>query len=131
MNTFGTFETYYITRFPQTPSEIAWIGTVEAFLLVVVGVVTGSLHDKGYFRSLVFLGSFLIVLGLMMLSLAKVYWQTFLAQSICLGLGSACVFLPSLAVVATFFSSKRGFAIGIVVSGGQLGMAFASGLAIT
>ncbi|PQE19420.1 MFS monocarboxylate transporter protein [Rutstroemia sp. NJR-2017a BBW] len=121
VNTFGTFETYYIQIFPKTPSEIAWIGTTQGFLLVLVGVLTGSLHDKGYFRPLVLVGSFMIVFGLMMLSLMTKYWQAFLAQAICIGLGSACVFLPSLSVVATYFSTKRGYAIGVVVSGGQLG----------
>ncbi|KAM3075713.1 hypothetical protein ACMFMG_007844 [Clarireedia jacksonii] len=121
VNTFGTFETYYIRTFPKTPSEIAWIGTTQGFLLVLVGVFTGSLHDKGHFRSLVLIGSFMIVFGLMMLSLTNHYWQVFLAQGLCIGLGSACVFLPSLSVVATYFSTKRGYAIGVVVSGGQLG----------
>ena len=57
----------------------------------------------------------------MMTSLCTKYYQFFLAQGLCIGLGSAFIFLPSLVVVATYFSRKRGFATGITVAGGQLG----------
>lgn len=62
-----------------------------------------------------------MVFGLMMTSLCTQYYQFFLAQGLCIGFGSAFIFLPSLTVVSTYFSRNRGFATGITVAGGQLG----------
>ena len=56
-----------------------------------------------------------------MTSLATEYWQIFLAQGLCVGLGAGCLFLPSYAVVAAYFTTKRALAIGIVASGGSIG----------
>ncbi|KAI7977381.1 hypothetical protein EIK77_004797 [Talaromyces pinophilus] len=57
----------------------------------------------------------------MMLSLAEQYWEVFLAQALCTGLGTSFLFLPSVAIVATYFAKKRALAIGVVASGGSIG----------
>lgn len=48
---------------------------MQAFLLMFVGALTGGLYDAGYFRELLWVGSFLIVFGQMMLSLCHEFWQ--------------------------------------------------------
>ena len=89
---------------------------------MVIGVVTGPIFDRGYLRTLLLVGSFLTVFGLMMTSIATSYYQVLLAQGFCVGLGSGCLFVPSLAVVATYFTTKRAFATGISVAGSSVGM---------
>lgn len=66
-------------------------------------------------------GSFLIVFGLMMSSLATEYYQLFLSQGLCVGLGGGCLFAPTVAVVSTYFTTRRSLAVGIVAAGGSLG----------
>lgn len=121
VNTYGVYQTYYQSTLPQSSSEISWIGTFQGFLLVVIGVITGPIYDRGYFRSLLVLGTFLVVFGMVMTSLATEYYQLFLAQGLCVGLGAGCLFLPSVAVVATYFSTKRAVATGITAAGGSIG----------
>jgi MFS family permease len=123
VNTFGVFQTYYEMTLlkSKNASDISWIGTFQAFLLVALALVLGPLFDRGYFRPMIVCGSILTVLGMMMVSLAKQYWQVFLAQALCVGLGSSLLFLPSVALVATYFTTKRALAIGVVASGGSLG----------
>src|SRR3569833_3407096 len=58
---------------------------------------------------------------MMMTSIATQYWQIFLAQGLCVGLGTGCLFLPSVAIAATYFTTKRALAIGIVAAGGSIG----------
>ena len=67
------------------------------------------------------LGTFLVVFGLMMTSLAKAYWEILLAQGICVGIGAGCLFLPSVAIMTAYFSTKRAFMTGIVNVGGSIG----------
>ena len=94
---------------------------MQTFLIVVVGVITGPLFDMGYLRPIMFLGCFLIVFGLMMLSLAKTYYQVFLSQGLCVGLGAGMVYIPALALISTQFTSKRASAIGCASTGSSIG----------
>jgi MFS family permease len=122
--TFGAFQEIYLTTLlPSTSSSaISWIGSVQCFLVIVLGVLTGPLFDAGYVRPLLLLGCTLIVLGMATLSLATAYWHVFLAQGLCVGLGSGLVYVPSLALVSTLFPpSTRPWAIGCANSGGSVG----------
>ncbi|KAK9328558.1 major facilitator superfamily domain-containing protein [Lipomyces starkeyi] len=122
-NTFGAFENYYVgvQLSNKTASDIAWIGSIQSFLLLIIGVVTGPVFDQGYFRLLVIIGSFLTVFGMMMTSLCTQYWQVILAQAVVTGLGSGCLFVPSVAVLPQYFTTKRIVATGISASGSSLG----------
>ena len=104
-----------------SPSAISWIGTVQAWLLIVIGVLSGPLFDLGYFRSMLCVGNFLVVFGIMMLSLSKTYWQVFLSQGVCMGLGAGLLYIPSLALVGIWFDKKRAVAMGVVMSGIAVG----------
>lgn len=125
VSSFGVFQTYYELDLLSTKSasQISWIGSIQAFLLLLVGVLAGSLYDHGHFRALIFAGCFLQVFGMMMLSLCTEYWQAILAQGVVVGIGCGCVFIPSVAILPTYFSTKRGLANGIASSGSGLGMA--------
>ena len=58
---------------------------------------------------------------MMMLSLASEYWHVFLAQGVCVGVGSGFLYVPSLGVLSSAFSTKRAVAIGIATSASSLG----------
>lgn len=120
---FGAYQSYYTTNLLRTynASTISWIGTIQSFLLVFGGVITGPVFDQGYLRPLIALGSSLIVLGMMMLSLAEKYYQILLTQSICVGLGSGMLFTPSLAQITVLFSRRRPLALGLSMIGTGLG----------
>jgi len=121
--TYGAFQSYYRTTLLSTSSasSISWIGTVQAWLLIFFGVMSGPLFDLGYFRSMLLIGNFLVVFGIMMLSLSTNYWQVFLSQGVCMGLGAGLLYIPSLALVGVWFSRKRALAMGIVMSGIAVG----------
>lgn len=66
-------------------------------------------------------GSFFVVFGFMMLSICKEFWQAMLAQGFCIGLGGGMLFVPSVAILPTYFSTKIGLAIGLAASGSSMG----------
>jgi MFS family permease len=123
INSYGVFQTYYATSmFPsQSESAISWVGSIQTFLLLALGGVVGRWVDAGYFKTCITFGSFMMVFGMMMTSLAKEFWQVVLAQGIVAGLGSGFLFLPGVAVVSTYFSSKRAFALGVGAAGSSIG----------
>lgn len=126
--TFGTYQSYYeslsaskSSSFDATPSAIAWIGSIQAFLLLFVGALCGRVFDAGYLRHLILTGGVLIIFGLMMTSITTAYWQTLLAHGICTGTGLGCLLIPSIGAPSTWFIKYRGLAIGCVTSGAAVG----------
>jgi nitrate/nitrite transporter NarK len=59
---------------------------------------------------------------MMMLSLCERYWEVFLAQGVVAGVGCGLVFIPSVAILPTYFDTKKGLVNGIASSGSGLGM---------
>lgn len=86
-----------------------------------IGAVTGPIYDAGYAKALLLTGSFLIVFGQMMLSLCHNYWQVMLAQAVTIGLGAGCLFVPAVAILSTYFSTKIATAMGLAAAGSSLG----------
>ncbi|KAK3936846.1 major facilitator superfamily domain-containing protein [Diplogelasinospora grovesii] len=123
INSFGVFQTYYATTLsPHTASDISWIGSIQVFLLFFIGTFTGRLTDAGYFRQVFAAGSMFQVLSIFTMSVASgSYWQLFLAQGVCMGLGNGCLFCPCLATLSTYFSKRRALAIGIAACGSATG----------
>ena len=86
-----------------------------------MGAVTGPIYDAGHFRALLLTGAFLIVFGHMMLSICNAFWQAVLAQGIVVGIGSGCLFVPSVAIISTYFTTRIATAMGLAASGSSLG----------
>ncbi|KAH6675788.1 MFS monocarboxylate transporter-like protein [Halenospora varia] len=123
INTFGAFQTIYqegILR-NHTPSSISWIGSFQSFLLFFCGLLVGPLFDAGHVVPLVYAGSFLIVFGMMMTSISYLYWHIFLGQGLLVGLGCACFFIPSVAILPLYFKKNMALAMGIAASGSSIG----------
>jgi MFS family permease len=123
VSTFGVFQTFYKEQIlsTETYSSISWIGSVQAALLLFLLLVAGPAHDSGYCKPMMYVGTFLIVLGMMMTSFCKSYWQFMLAQGVCIGVGNGIVFITSVAIIPTYFSARRGVAAGIAASGSSFG----------
>ncbi|OKL64269.1 hypothetical protein UA08_00935 [Talaromyces atroroseus] len=122
--TFGVFQTYYeqVLLPDRTASDIAWISTVSAFMMLFSGLITGTLFDYGYLRPLLFWGSLLEVFGLMMVSLSTKYYQLFLAQGICTGLGGGMLYIPAIAAAAAGLQQfRRAKFIGLIASATGIG----------
>ncbi|KAJ5933747.1 MFS general substrate transporter [Penicillium verhagenii] len=121
-NSFGVFETFYTENLLTTSSAsaISWIGSIQLFLTMLVGVFAGWFLDAGYLQALLIAGTFLEVFGIFMTSLCTKYWQVLLAQGICVGLGSGLLGLTSVAVIPFYFSKRRMIALGIAATGSSL-----------
>lgn len=123
VNSFGAFQTFYEADLllSSTPSAISWIGSIQGFLILNVSVLSGPIFDMGYLKSLICGGSLMLLFGLIMTSLATEYYQILLAHGICVGLGGGFLFIPSVAILATYFQKRRSFAIGLAATGSSLG----------
>ena len=120
---FGLFQNYYETHLlsDSSPSTISWIGTIASYLLIVIGVISGPLFDLGHYQIMLFGGAAMSCFGIFMLSLSREYYQIFLTQGVCTGLGSGVLFIPGLALVGRSFNKKRAVALGVISCGAPFG----------
>lgn len=112
-------------------------------MVLLIGAITGPIFDRGehfldrdqqklsartdapalpgHLRILLVTGTFWIVFGHMMLSLTTTFWQSLLAQGFAVGLGGGCLFIPGIAILPPYFTTKIGLAIGLAASGSSTG----------
>ncbi|BEI88625.1 uncharacterized protein CcaverHIS019_0113430 [Cutaneotrichosporon cavernicola] len=122
-NAFGVFQRHYETHqlADRTPDEIAWIGSIQLFLLFSGGLFSGRLFDAFGAHALLIPGAILFTLSLMLTSLCTQYYQFMLCQGVLFGIASALIFNTIVAVPSHWFSRKRALAMGVVFTGSGLG----------
>lgn len=125
-SSFGVFQAFYGTDVLKhhSASSISWIGSTQVFLLLLTGFLSGPLFDAGWFTYLHLLGSILLVLGLFTTSVCTKYSEFILAQSLCVGIGCGLLFVPSVAIIAQYFTSKKSLANGLASIGSGIGACF-------
>ncbi|KAJ5259491.1 MFS transporter asaE [Penicillium angulare] len=123
INCIGVFQTYYESHQldHMSPSTVAWITSLETFVMFFAGPIFGYLFDSYGPRWILLGGTLLHVFGLMMTSLSTEYYQFILAQGICSPLGASAIFNASVNSVSTWFAKRRAFALGVTASGSSLG----------
>jgi MFS family permease len=121
ITSFGVFQAYYTSQLGMAPSAISWIGSTQSLCHFFVGAVSGRALDAGYFHHVFIGGQLIELLGVFMTSLSTNYWQLFLAQGLCTGIGCGMQFCPAVSLVTTYFQKNRNLAVAIVVSGSATG----------
>ncbi|KAI0154992.1 putative monocarboxylate permease [Xylariaceae sp. FL1272] len=118
---FGVYQLYYTAELSLPESQVAWIGSIQIFLTFFVGTFSGRSADAGYAQHTALLGSVLIVVGTFTTSLATKYWQIFLAQGLCTGLGMGVLYMPAVAVIGSYWKKNKAMALGMAASGSGTG----------
>ena len=118
---FGFFQAYYVESLNASPSAVSWIVSTQLFLLFFIGAFSGRAMDAGYYFQTVLAGMILRLISVLTTSYATTYWQVFLSEALCGGIGHGLVYAPSVALISTYFVRKRSFAITIVLCGGSTG----------
>lgn len=121
VNSYGLFQTYYVNTLGHSPSDISWIGSFQIFLIFFIGTFSGRALDAGLFRITFAVGLALQIIGVFTTSVATEYWQIFLAQGICTGIGQGLQFCPTIGLVSTYFSSKKSTALALAAAGTATG----------
>ncbi|SPQ18373.1 dfe21af9-f4b4-4e4c-8033-167559d72090 [Thermothielavioides terrestris] len=123
INALGTFQYVYEKEIlpDESSSNISWILTTQLFLMFFLSQPVGLGVDMFGVRAILIPAFAFSVGGLIALSFATQYWQIFLAQSLCFGLGAAGAFIPGLVAAGQYFRRRRAMVLGIVSSGSSCG----------
>ncbi|KAK7178685.1 monocarboxylate [Paraphaeosphaeria sporulosa] len=123
LNCLGVFQNYYQLHQLReySPSTVAWIPSLEIFIMFLPGPIVGWIYDNHGPKYLLLFGTFFHVFGLITTSLCTEYWHFILAQGICSPLGLNCIFQAGTSTIPTWFFRKRGLSFGIMAAGSGLG----------
>ncbi|KAJ8060631.1 hypothetical protein OCU04_010939 [Sclerotinia nivalis] len=113
------FSTHQLKEYDS--GQIGWIFGVSLFLTFFCGAPIGPIFDAYGPRALIFSGSILLVLSMMLLGLCTQYWHFFVVYSVLNGLGGCLVNTPCIAAIGHYFLVKRGNATGIAMTAGSIG----------
>ncbi|KAJ3938162.1 uncharacterized protein N0V96_011850 [Colletotrichum fioriniae] len=120
-SSYGVYQLYYTTTLNLPSSQASWIGSIQIFLTFGICALSGRLADAGYTRHAVIVGLFMAVMGTFLTSFCHAYWQIFLAQGLCTGLGMGIMFMPGITIVGSYFKRRKTLALSIVTTGTGLG----------
>ncbi|RDX51777.1 MFS general substrate transporter [Lentinus brumalis] len=123
INAWGIFQAYYeqYTLRNMSPSDIAWIGSVQYALVFMPGLAFGRLFDMGYLRLPVGIASALLVACTFLTGECTEFWHFLLCQGFGVGLASGVVFSAAAGVVAHWFKKNLGLALACMASGSSIG----------
>ncbi|KAJ3566848.1 hypothetical protein NP233_g6742 [Leucocoprinus birnbaumii] len=123
LNSWGVFQSYYETNIlrDSSPSQIAWIGSIQYALVFLPGQVTGRMFDLGHFKLPFLLGTILLVVSTFLVAECHAYWHFLLCQGFAVGLGSGICFGPTFGVIGHWFKRRRGIAVGITAAAASTG----------
>ncbi|KAJ7464983.1 major facilitator superfamily domain-containing protein [Mycena galericulata] len=122
---FGVFQDFYINGFlnSYSASDISWIGSIQLFLGLGCGALTGKLYDLGHCRTVLVCGSAVFAFSFVMLSFTRPeqYYQVFLSQGLGMGIGISLIYVPTCTLVSQHFRARKALAMGILAASVPLG----------
>ncbi|KAF5389747.1 hypothetical protein D9757_006036 [Collybiopsis confluens] len=123
MSAWGVFQAYYEHSILQdsSPSNIAWIGSIQQSLLYIPTLIFSRLLDMGYFRTMLTAASVVFIIATFLIAECHVYWQFLLCQGVLTGIAAGVFSGPVIAILSQWFRRRRGLALGLYAAGASLG----------
>ncbi|KAJ7655398.1 MFS general substrate transporter [Mycena rosella] len=123
VNSWGVFQSYYEETLlkDSSPSNIAWIGSVQYSMVFIPALVSGHFFDRGHLKIPFLVASSILVVATFLVGQCTQYWHFLLCQGFLVGISSGVLFGPITAVVGHWFKKKRGLATGFMATGSSIG----------
>lgn len=109
-------------RFNQSAVATAWVFSLFTTFLLIMGPVVSALCHRFSGRSVVFWGSILCFIGILLSAFAPSLEFLYFSYSVVGGFGRCLTYTPSLILVNNYFNKRRGLAVGITTAGVGFGM---------
>ncbi|CAO3655571.1 unnamed protein product [Mucor hiemalis] len=102
-------------------TQLSFVGTLGFAFCGLMGPITPFFMSLVGARWVLFFGTVLITAGLVLASFSQQVWQLYITQSVMHGIGSALLYIVSMSISPQWFIKRRGFAMGVMVSGSGVG----------
>lgn len=122
---YSVFLVAFTREFGWDYTKASSVFSVFMIFISISGPFTGYLIDKFGPRVVLSVGAFILSVGLALCSQAISIWNLYLSFGVIVALGGSTLGLVgNSGALASWFTAKRGLAIGIVTSGMGLGLLF-------
>jgi MFS family permease len=128
---FGVFVEPMTAEFHASRAATSTLFSMTGLTFYALGSLTGHLSDRLGPRLVVSTGAVLLGAGLVSTAFIEQMWGGYLTYAIGVGLGAACAYVPTLAIVGGWFTRRRNTALGIAAAGTGCGMLFMPPVAAT
>ncbi|KAJ5697486.1 hypothetical protein N7488_011170 [Penicillium malachiteum] len=126
---YGVYQAIYeeMAKEPDTPftgtssSIISLIGTLAIALMSMGGPFVSAWAKLYGPQPIIMSGGVVFGLGCILASLSEYIWEFQLTHGVLVGIGTCMAYVPTMSVAPTWFSKRRGLAMGIVISGSACG----------
>src|SRR5580658_4816903 len=126
---FGAFFKPMAHEFGAGPSATSAVFSITVCMWAVLGWPAGHLADRIGPRPVIIFGAIAIGLGLATTSLIDRLWLGYITYGVGVGVGIACAYVPTVAVVGGWFLRRRNTALGLAVAGIGCGTLFVAPIA--
>ncbi|HSI02274.1 MAG TPA: MFS transporter [Reyranella sp.] len=119
---FGVFVEPMETEFHGSRAATSALFSITGLTFYALGSLTGHLSDHLGPRIVVSIGALLLAAGLVSTAFIEEMWVGYVTYGIGVGLGAACAYVPTLAIVGGWFTRRRNMALGTAAAGTGCGM---------
>lgn len=118
---FGVFAGPTAAEFHASSAVTSALFSITGFVFYALGPLTGHLSDRFGPKIVVGAGAVLLGAGLALTAFIERIWVGYLTYGV-VGVGAACAYVPTLAIVGGWFARRRNAALGVAAAGTGCGM---------
>lgn len=124
IKSFGILFVEFLENMDATPTAASWIPALCYFLYSSLGPLSSILSVKYSYRTVTFVGAAFCSAGMILTHWATSIEYLYVSYGVFVGIGAGLSFPPTVYIVTSYFTHKRGLANGLCISGSALGSIF-------
>ncbi|CRK86960.1 CLUMA_CG000776, isoform A [Clunio marinus] len=121
IKSFGILFVEFLEQMDASPTAASWIPALCYFLYSSLGPLSSILSVKYSYRTVTLLGAGFCSAGMILTHWATSIEYLYISYGVFVGIGAGLSFPPTVYIVTSYFTSKRGLANGLCISGSALG----------
>lgn len=119
---FGAFFSPMVAEFQGSRAATSAFFSITGLIFYLAGSVAGYLGDRFGPAVMAGLGATVLGGGLILTGFIGQMWEGYLTYGVGVGLGAACAYMPTLAILGGWFVRQRNAAFGIAAAGSGCGL---------
>uniref|UniRef100_A0A665TZT0 Monocarboxylate transporter 7 n=1 Tax=Echeneis naucrates TaxID=173247 RepID=A0A665TZT0_ECHNA len=117
IKSLGVFLQDLMEEFGESNSRVSWVISICVFIFTFTAPLSTILSNRFGYRPVVMMGGLLISLGTITSAFTNSINEMYITVGIISGLGYCLTFLPTVTILAQYFSRRRAFVTAIASSG--------------
>ncbi|XP_070837607.1 solute carrier family 16 member 6b isoform X1 [Chaetodon trifascialis] len=117
LKSLGVFLQDLMHEFGESNSRVSWVISICVFIFTFTAPLSTMLSNRFGYRPVVMMGGFLISLGTITSAFTNSINEMYITIGIISGLGYCLAFLPTVTILAQYFSRRRALVTSVASSG--------------